>query len=249
MKNLFLFLFLAAGMLLITACEETELNPAEPTPQIADQFTVPDIPADIEAMLSPEDIALFKAGPGEEYINAVRTRSLGGHANGPARWHPVMIHMGYNLQFVPLGGTSCDMGDFEPCFGPGAPADPTDCLANMVGTGGIAFGDGKWLGSDIHSEYYPVFCLPDAAGYGEGYMEAEEGVLWFSGTSTPHIRDDEGDKTFYLFGTYVPEQSTGIFEGAFGWETAFVFTAAENDPEQNNGIGYSDVVIYGWVFF
>jgi hypothetical protein len=160
-----------------------------------------------------------------------------------------MIRMGYNLQFVPLGGSSCEVGDFMPCFGPGAPADPTECLEQQVGFGGVASGDGKWVGTDIYSEYHPVFCLPDAAGYGEGFYEAEEGVLWVTATSTPHIADEEGNKSFYINGTFVPTQSTGIFDGALGWEQVLVLTAAENDPEQNNGIGYSEAVIVGWVFF
>jgi len=249
MKKLFFFVLLGVGLLFVSACKDTEVAPDIQSSQIANQFTVPDLPPEFAELMTPEVIARFEAGPGEEYINAVQSRSLFGHSQGPARWHPVVTHMGYNLQFVPLGGTSCNMGDFIPCFGPGAPADPTECLANIVGTGGVASGDGMWLGTDIHSEYYPVFCLPDADGYGEGFYQADEGTLWFSGTNTPHVYDDEGNKTFYLYATFVPDQSTGIFEDAFGWATAFIFTAAENDPALNSGIGYSDVVMVGWVFF
>ena len=251
MKKLFTLFILGAGLMFITACEKTEVTPLDNTEEFTQEFVVPEIPADIAAMMRPEDIERFKAGPGEEYLNAVRARSLYGHSRGPARWHPVMMHMEYMLQFIPIGGTSCT--EFVPCFGMGAPTDPTEvaaCLASQVGVAGQTEAFGKWLGSDIHAIYWPVFCLPDYAGDGSGFYEAEEGALWLYATNDPFMVDAEGNITFYRHGNYLPDPSTGIFSGAYGWETSIMYTAYENSPENNpEGIGFSDVITFGWVFF
>ncbi len=256
MKNLFILLVLAAGVLFITACEETELDPAELSPQITDQFSVPDIPPEFTELMRPEDIAMFRAGPGDAYTDAVRTRSLYGHAQGPARWHPILFYSGYDMQFVPFGGTSCDPGEFYIC--PEAP-DIGACFANPLGVTGIVQSDAKWLGSDIHAVYFPVLCAVSAnsfAGYGQGYWEAfdkkltGENKLFSDGEHEPTYTDAEGNSILYINLTFRDDLSTGIFEGAFGWATAIVSTSPENDPANDpNGLGSSEAVHFGWVFF
>ncbi len=71
-------------------------------------------------------------------------------------------------------------------------------------------------------------------------MEAENG---------PFNYNENGDITFCRRGNYVPEKSEGRFSGAIGWEVMISYTTVENDPGNNNGIGYSDVIIFGWVYY
>ena len=240
------YLFFLVGLLVIS-CQKDTIEPDQLNPNQDQDFTVPDIPDEIAAVMSAQDIAKFKAGPGPDYMGLSEfnnARKTHGH------WHPVLMKLGYHLQVVPIGGTSCTPGEFVACFGPGAPADPTECLNSYVGIAGFTYADGYWFRNVVHSEYYPVFCAPDFGGYGEGFYQVTGGMLWLTGEMTPHQYDEDGNMTFYMKGIFQGEKSTGIFEGAVGWEIMKSYTAVEDNPSTDpEGKGYSDVIIFGWVFY
>lgn len=246
MRPLHVFILFLFGAFTFTACEKTSIDIFDhPTVQI-DDYSIPEIPEDIAELMTEEEILKFKAGPGADYSEAIQVRRR--HHHG--RWHPVLMRMTYHLQIGPIGGTACEPGQFQPCFGPGAPPDPTDCLASVVGAAGQTIADGHWFHRPIHAEYYPVFCLPDYAGFGSGFYSSNGSLLWIEATNTAFQYDDEFNSVFYRFANYIPQQSTGIFEGAFGWEIARMYTAVENSPSNDpNGQGESDVIIFGWVYF
>ena len=194
--------------------------------------------------MSDEDLAKFQAGPGEEYLqmpefaNGRRSR---GH------WYPVLMKLGYHLQIGPIGGTSCQPGEYQFCITPEGP--DFECLNAMVGAAGMTVTDGYWFRKKLHSEYYPVFCGPDYAGYGQGFYQLEDGLLWLEAENGPFNYDEYGNSTFVRRGNYIPDQSTGSFSGAIGWEIMISYTAYENSPSISpDGTGYSDVIIFGWVF-
>ncbi len=241
LKKIYLFLF--AGLLVIS-CQKDSLDPVQEIQKPGSEFEVPTVPNDIANMMSDGDLAKFQAGPGEEYLQMIK-RSNARRARG--NWYPVLMNLGYHLQISPIGGTSCLPGDFVPCFGPGAPADPTECLANIVGATGMTLADGYWFGKQVHSEYYPVFCGADYSGYGQGFYQLDNGLLWLEAENGPFQFDEAGNATFCRKGKYVPEQSNGIFAGALGWEVMVSHTAAVDSPT-DDGIGYSNVIIFGWVF-
>jgi hypothetical protein len=242
MRVSFLFsslLFLSA---LFISCEKENIVEPEYSDQLVQEYEIPEIPEIIANRMSESDIIKFKAGPGEEFLkNEKLSRSR-------SRWHPVLMFLNYNLQFVPIGGESCQAGEFVPCFGPYAPADPTECLANLVGVTGITSASGKWLRENVYSEYYPVFCTPDYSGYGSGFYRLESNELWVEAQNDPFNYDEMGNSWFYRYGTYNGGLSSGIFEGAYGWEIMISYTPYETNPGSNpEGIGESEVVIFGWV--
>ena len=230
----------------ITACQKDALDVIEDIPEPNQEFTVPDVPSEIAQMMSDEDLALFKAGPGDDYIQRSEFRNA---RRSHGRWHPVLMRLGYHLQMVPIGGTSCEPGQFQPCFGPGSSGDPNECLASVVGAAGMTVADGYWFFKPVHSEYYPVFCLDDYSGYGQGFYQVNDDLLWLEAQNGPFNYDEEGNITFCRRGHYVPGESSGKFSGAMGWEVMISYTAAENDPGTHMGIGYSDVIIFGWVYW
>lgn len=246
MRPFRVFLFMLMMGLMVISCQKDASEPAQTAPSSDQEFVVPDIPDEIAALMLDEDLAMFKAGPGEEFLGKLaqeNARKTKGH------WYPVLMKLGYHLQFVPIGGESCAPGDFIPCFGPGAPADPSECLARIVGSTSITVADGYWFARSVHSEYYPVFCLPDYSGYGTGFYQLENGTLWLEAENDPVKNDDMGNMMFCRKGHYLPGQSDGIFSGAIGWEKMISYTAAEDNPSNSaDGTGYSDVVIFGWVY-
>ncbi len=223
------------------ACEKDTFEETEYSDQVVQEFEVPEIPEVIASRMSESDIQKFKAGPGEKFL----ANQVSGKRN--SRWRPVLMFLHYDLQFVPIGGTSCQPGEFVPCFGPNAPPDPTECLANQVGVTGLTYASGNWFRKNVYSEYYPVFCIPDWSGYGSGFYRVESDELWMEGQNDPFNVDEEGNSWFYRYGTYQADLSSGIFEGARGWEIMISYTPYETNPESNNGIGASEVVIFGWV--
>ncbi len=141
MRVTILFSSLFFLSVLFISCEKDVVVEPEYSDQLVQEYEIPEIPEFIARRMSESDIIKFKAGPGEAFLkneNAERGRS---------RWHPVLMFLNYNLQFVPIGGESCQPGEFVPCFGPYAPpdADPNECLANLVGTTGLTYASGNWL--------------------------------------------------------------------------------------------------------
>ncbi len=66
--------------------------------------------------------------------------------------------------------------------------------------------------------------------------------------NNPFNYDEMGNSWFYRYGTYNGGLSSGIFEGAYGWEIMISYTPYETNPGLNpQGIGESQVVIFGWV--
>ena len=236
------YLFFLMGLLVIS-CQKDTLEPVQEITEPTQEFTVPDIPDEIANLMSSEDLARFRDGPGVEYLDRLE---LSNARRSHGRWHPILMKLGYHLNFGPFVGESCD--NPVPCYGPAGPTGEPGCEnpANFIGITGMADGDGYWFSKQVHSEYYPVFCFPDYAGYGQGFNRLEDGMLWFQGESSPHNYDDEGNMVFYMKAGFVGDQSTGIFEGAFGWEIMISHTTAENIP--SGGTGYSDVIIFGWVY-
>ncbi len=246
MKKLFTILILGAGLMLITACEKEEITRIENTPEVAAEFTVPELPPEIEAMMPADELEKFKAGPGEKYLNQIRSRSWNG-----GRWHPVIMQLDYFLQFAPIG-YSCAPGEFVFCVGPMAPPDinTPDCIANQVGMSGQTIADGYWFWKAVHAEYYPVFCGANGlAGYGNGFYALNNGSLALTAESTPFQYNDNGDIIFYRYGQYIGDQSTGVYEGAFGWEVSVMYTPAETYPDPVTGQGASEVITLGWVHY
>lgn len=250
LKSLFFFTLMG---LLVISCQRDSVAPDAINFIDEEAFIVPDIPYEIAQMMSAEDIAKFKAGPGEEFLelpgdpNARRMRG---------RWYPVLMKLGFDLQFMPFGGESC--GAPEPCFTlEGDELVPTftpGCVytpqPSGIGIMGNTIADGYWFSNKVHSEYFTVFCMPDYAGYGQGFYQLNDGVLWLEATNGPFQVDEEGNVTFVRRGNYVPVQSTGVFEGAKGWEIMISYTAVENSPSIDpEGKGYSDVIIFGWVYY
>ena len=117
---------------------------------------------------------------------------------------------------------------------------------------GATVGDGYWFAKEVHSEYYPVFCAAENyAGYGHGFYALKNGTLSLEAESGPRNYDDLGNMVFCRKGNYIGNESTGIFEGACGWEIMISYTTPENNPGDpaNMGQGFSDVIIFGWVFY
>jgi len=245
MKNLKSLLFFALMGLLVISCQRDSVSPDAMNTMDEQEFIVPDIPDEIAEMMSTDDIARFKAGPGEEYLefqDASNSRKSRG------RWYPVLMKLGFNLQFTPFVGESCESP--IPCFGPNGPTGAQGCEndENYIGVMGMTVADGYWFRHKVHSEYYPVFCLPDYSGYGSGFYQLDNSQLWLEAVNGPFQVDEEGNVTFIRKGNYVPEQSTGVFKGAVGWEVMISYTAIENSPSNPAGSGYSDVIIFGWVY-
>ncbi|MGB5437842.1 MAG: hypothetical protein WBM98_18255 [Maribacter sp.] len=241
------YLFFLLGMLLIS-CEnesiDTEVVSQEE--ESLEQFTVPEIPTDIKAMMSAEDLALFEAGPGKEYLNNGMSKGVRGkHGN----WHPILMKLGYNLQFGPFVGESCESP--IPCFNENGPTGAEGCEnpEYYIGFTGVTVADGYWYSKPVHSMYFPVFCLPDYEGYGEGFYQLDNGMLWLEATNGPFHYDAEGNSRFRRIGQYSPDKSQGVFSGVRGWEIALLYTAAENAPDPITGIGYSDAIIFGWAYW
>ena len=221
--------------LVVFSCEK---QGPEPVQDLSDQdieFLVPDIPDDIAALMSDEDIELFKAGPGDFYLEEPALKSK---RRKCGRWHPLLMKLEYHLQFWPI--SSCDNWSETLCF-------PTDCIP--MGVCGFTIAEGNWFFKVVHSEYYPIFCFPDYAGHGQGFHETDDGKLSFVGENTPFHHDDEGNATFRLDGQIVGDASTGIFEGARGWEIMISYTAAENSPSNPTGQGLSQTITFGWVYY
>lgn len=242
MKVLNLFTSLFFLSVLFISCEKDTIVEPEYSDQLVQEYEIPEIPEFIARRMSEADIIKFKAGPGEAFLKNENVERRRG------RWHPVLMFLNYNLQFVPIGGESCQPGEFVPCFGLYAPEDPTECLANQVGATGLTYASGKWLRENVYSEYYPVFCAPDYSGYGSGFYRVESNDLWVEGQNNPYNYDEMGNAWFYRYGNYNGNLSSGIFEGAYGWEIAIIYTPYETNPGSNpEGIGESQVVIFGWV--
>ena len=244
MKKLKTLFFFSLIGLLVISCQKDALEPDPMEMGQTQEFVVPDIPDEIASMMSSEDIALFRSGPGEEYLERQQlsnTRRASGH------WYPVLMKLGYHLQIGPIGGTSCLPGEFEFCITPAGP--DMECLQNIVGAAGKTYADGYWFRKPVHSEYYPVFCGSDYAGYGSGFYQLDNGLLWLEAQNGPFRIDEEGNSTFVRKGNYVADKSSGVFSGAIGWEIMISYTAYENSPSNSpTGTGYTDVIIFGWVY-
>lgn len=221
---------------LVVSCEKENLNPALDLSDQKTKFIVPDIPEDIAVLMSDEDIALFKAGPGEIYLEESALKST---RRKCGRWHPVLMLLEYNLQIWPMA--SCSSWSGPPSF---------PLTFQPMGAGGKTWAYGSWLFTPVYSEYYPVFCFPDYSGHGQGFHETDKGMLRLTGENTPFQIDDQGNSTFRRTGQYLGAQSTGIFEGARGWEVMVSYTAAENSPSNNpTGQGLSQTIAFGWVYY
>ena len=222
--------------LLVVSCEKESLEPVQELSDQNTEFTVPDIQEDIAALMSEEDISLFKAGPGEIYLEESALKSTRRRCG---RWHPVLMLLEYNLQMWPM--PSCDSWSGPPSF---------PLTFQPMGAGGMTWADGSWFFRTVHSEYYPIFCFPDHAGHGQGFHETAKGKLSYVGENTPFQYDDQGNATFRLDGQIVGAQSTGIYEGARGWEIMISYTAAENSPSNSpTGQGLSQTITFGWVYY
>jgi len=239
------YLFLLMGMFFIS-CENESIEPEVVSQESQEQFTVPEIPTEIKSMMSTEDLALFEAGPGKDFLNSEVNKSARGKRG---RWHPILMKLGYNLQIGPFVGESCESP--IPCFDENGPTGAEGCnnLANYIGATGVTVADGFLYSKPVHSMYFPVFCFPDYAGYGEGFYQLENGLLWVEANNGPFHYDAEGNSRFRRIGHYSPSKSQGIFSGARGWEIALLYTAAENNPGTNNGVGFSDAIIFGWAYW
>lgn len=219
--------------LLVVSCEKESLEPVQELSDQNTEFTVPDIPEDIAALMSEEDIALFKAGPGEIYLSESALKSS---RSKHGRWHPVLMLLEYHLQIWPIN--SCDTWTDVPDFD------------SPMGACGVTSAKGYWFFQYVESMYFPVFCYPDYAGHGQGFHETAKGMLSFVGENTPFQYDDQGNATFRLNGKIVGAQSTGIFKGARGWEIMISYTAADNNPGNSpTGEGLSQTIAFGWVYY
>jgi hypothetical protein len=248
------YLLLFVGLVMV-ACQKDELAIAEETMVEEALFTVPEIPAEIAALMTEEDRIQFEAGPGEAYLASTAVDFRNHPRAWRPRWHPVLLRLDYNLQFGPIGG-DC-RGEFEFCFVPGSFPNPI-CFNPSgefapVGVSGQTSATGYWRGRQpLLARYWPVFCGPDYDGYGEGYYELNEGedVLQLVATNTPFNELENGDSFFYRYGEYVGSTSTGMFRGAVGWEISRMYTRAENNPADDPmGLGSSEVITFGWVFY
>lgn len=243
LKAFYVFFFVG---LLVISCQKDTLEPIKDISDPTLEFAVPDVPADIANLMRVDDLTRFQAGPGESYLQRLEQNN-GRRSYG--RWHPVLMKLGYHLQFGPFVG-ECEFP--MPCYGPTGPTGATGCddPAKFKGLAGLATADGYWFAKKLHSEYYPVFCAADDyAGYGQGFYALDDGTLWFQGESGPHNYDEAGNMVFCTEINFIREQCTENYEGAFGWNVLIHYTTPENNPGNNNGIGYSDVIIFGWVYY
>ena len=134
LKSYYLFLFVG---LMVISCQKDSLDPVQVVDEPTTDFEVPTVPDEIASLMSDEDLAKFQAGPGEEYLqmpefaNGRRSR---GH------WYPVLMKLGYHLQIGPIGGTSCQPGEYQFCITPEGP--DFECLNAMVGAAGMTVTDG-----------------------------------------------------------------------------------------------------------
>ncbi len=239
----FLLAFLLMGVFVIS-CEKRDLATDQEIKDQDEEFTIPEIPEEIASFMSEEDIALFNQGPGEALLSEPALKSS---RSWRGRWHPVLMKLGYHLQFYPV--SSCVTGEMIPCYNmDGTPTGA--CPSGPGGVTGITYAEGKWFCRPVYSEYVPVFCVPDYAGYGQGFYELDKGTLYLEAENLHFHYDEEGNITFRRNGSYYGDQSTGCFEGARGWEIAIIYTAAEDDPGNSpTGQGYGTAIIFGWVFY
>ena len=222
--------------LLVASCEKESLEPVQDLVDQNIEFTVPDIPEDMAALMNDEDIALFKAGPGEICLEETALKST---RRKSGRWHAVLMLLEYNLQIWPM--PSCDTWAGPPSF---------PLTFQPLGAGGMTWADGNWFFTSVHAEYYPIFCFPDYAGKGQGFYETPHGKLILEGENSPFDHDDQGNATFRREGHYVGDLSTGVFKGAKGWEVSISYTAAENSPSISpTGEGLSQTITFGWVYY
>ena len=235
MKTYRSFLCLILMGLFVVSCEKESTLPIQDAPAELPEFTVPEIPDEIASFMSEDDLILFIDGPGHSYLDETSTKLA-----RRGQWHPVLMKLEYDLQIWPI--SSCDTWSDSPCF-------PPDCMP--MGACGFTVAEGEWLFRPVHSEYYPVFCLPDYAGHGEGFHQlGKKDMLKLKGENTPFDIDEHGNSTFRRYGHYLGDQSTGKFEGASGWEIMISYTAAENSPNYPPlGQGQSTVIIFGWVYY
>jgi len=234
MKTCKALLLVLTVMVLMFSCEKEAMDPVQANKDLEPTFAVPEIPDDIAAWMSEDDILRFMAGPGQEYNLESELKSA-----RRCKWHPILMKLEFHLQIWPI--STCDTWSGIPCF-------PPDCMP--MGACGVTVADGNWFYRSVHSEYYPVFCFPDYAGHGQGFHETTQGKLWYSGENTPFKVDEAGNSTFRLHGRFSGDQSTGVFEGASGWEIMISYTSAENSPSNSpNGQGMSTVIIFGWVSY
>jgi hypothetical protein len=264
MKLLHAFLLVLLVGLVFSACQQEseaildEVVPEEYT-SLETSYDVPVIPEEIDRMMTEEQRTRFLAGPGEEFLVRAEAESMSDPSAKKkwAKWHPVLLCLGYDLQFVPIGG-DCE-GAFYPCFGPGFlngfnplcfPNGPMHPPAYVSGAAGQTIADGNWFAKPIHAEYFPVFCGPDYEGYGQGFYLVDGDELKLEATNTPHTTLSNGDSYFFRHGNYVGNPNGGIFANAFGWELSYMFTNAQNNPNANpNGVGFSNVITVGWVYY
>ena len=155
MKTFRIFSIVLLMGLVVVSCEKESQEPVQELSDQNTEFTVPDIPVDIAALMGEEDIALFKAGPGEIYLSESALKST---RSKHGRWHPVLMLLEYHLQIWPIN--SCDTWTDAPCF-------PPDCMP--MGACGVTMADGYWFSKTVHSMYFPIFCFPDYAGQGQGF--------------------------------------------------------------------------------
>ncbi|MCB0636035.1 MAG: hypothetical protein KDC54_05435, partial [Lewinella sp.] len=167
------YLLLFAGLVFVACQKESVAITDEPVSE-EPLYTVPEIPAEIAEMMTAEDRARFEAGPGEKYLAMTEDNARFHPGIYHGRWHPVLLRLGYDLQFVPIGG-DCQ-GDFEICFDQNGVPNPI-CFTPQgefqpVGATGQTVADGYWKAHvPLHAVYWPVFCAPDYAGYGQGYYQ------------------------------------------------------------------------------
>jgi hypothetical protein len=222
--------------LFVVSCEKESADPVQDLSDQLPDFEVPEIPDEIASLMGKDDLKLFKEGPGDTFLAESAVKST---RKSHCKWHPVLMKLDYHLQICPI--SSCDTWSGTPCF-------PPDCIP--MGACGFTNADGNWFFQQVHSEYYPIFCFPDYAGHGEGFHQIETGMLKLVGENTPFKIDEDGNSTFRRIGRYVGDQSTGIFEGARGWEIMISYTAAENSPSNSpTGQGQSTVILFGWVYY
>ncbi len=248
MKTPGIFLAFLLMCAFVVSCEKKDLATDQEIKDLESEFTIPEIPEEIASFMTEEDMALFNQGPGEAFLSEPALKSSNKwRSKWQGRWHPVLMKLGYDLQFYPV--SSCEPGQGIPCFNlDGTPTGA--CPEGPGGITGIAIAEGEWFCRSVYSEYVPVFCLPDHDGYGEGFYELECGTLQMEAENLPFQFDEEGNSWFRRNGRYIGDQSTGCFEGARGWEIAIIYTAAENNPAISpTGQGYGTAIIFGWVFY
>ena len=68
MKTLNPFYLILLLGLLVVSCQTDSTEPVDEIDASTSEFVVPEVPADIAALMSEDDLALFKAGPGEEFL-------------------------------------------------------------------------------------------------------------------------------------------------------------------------------------